>query len=507
MGQALLAARGVLCLVFVVAGLAKLFDLPGAQQAVTAFGVPERLARPVSVALPVLELGISLALVPLTTAWWGALTALCVLVLFIAAIGRSMHRGQAPDCHCFGQLHSAPAGPSTLARNAVLAAAAAFVVAHGPRGPAGTSATTWVGRLSAAELLAVVALVVAAAVAVAAAALALSLLRAHGRLLVRIDQLQSALAGVGAAAPRPQIDNGNGAGAGLPIGTRAPEFELQELDGEKVNLGSLLRSRLPVVLVFTDPACGPCKQALALVAQWQRQYAGQVEIAVVSGGDLSLMRSERDKLGLARVLVEERHDVAKAYASYGTPAAVLISSEGFIGSAVQSGPNGIHQVLERALGFPVPVPNQKGSANEAPRVAIGNQAPNFELRTVSGGTVSAEDLRGTETVLLFWNPNCGFCDKMKPDVQAWWGRRAPEGPQLLVVSSGSAEDNGDLGPGQLVVLDQDFMLASRFGATGTPMGVLLDADGRIASGVAAGASAVFGLLRRTGRPLTTTADG
>ena len=508
MSQGLLAARAVLCLVFVVAGLAKLFDLRGAQQAVTAFGVPERLARPVSVALPVLELGIACALLPLTTAWWGALTALSVLVLFTAAIGRSIRRGQAPDCHCFGQLHSAPAGRSTLARNAVLAAIAAFIVAHGP-GPAGTSATAWVSRLSAAELLSIVALLVAVAVAAAAATLALSLLRAHGRLLVRIDQLQAALAGAGAAAgpavSAPLIGNGNG--AGLPIGTRAPDFELQELDGAMVSLGSLLGARVPVVLVFTDPSCGPCKQALPLVAEWQRHYAGQVEIAVVSEGDVDLMRSQRDKLALSRVLVEERHDVAKAYASYGTPAAVLISSEGFIGTAVQGGPKGIHEVLERALRFPVPVPSQKGPDHEASAVVIGAQGPHFELPTVSGGIVSAESLRGVETVLLFWNPNCGFCAKMKPDLQAWWQRRAPQAPQLLVVSRGSVEENADLGPGERVVLDQDFMLASRFGASGTPMAVQLGADGRIASRVAAGATGVFGLLHRSGLPLTTMADG
>jgi hypothetical protein len=44
-----------------------------------------------------------------------------------------------------------------------------------------------------------------------------------------------------------------------------------------------------------------------------------------------------------------------------------------------------------------------------------------------------------------------------------------------------------------VVLDQNFHAGSAFGAHGTPMAVLLDAEGRIASEVVAGAESVFAL--------------
>jgi hypothetical protein len=46
-----------------------------------------------------------------------------------------------------------------------------------------------------------------------------------------------------------------------------------------------------------------------------------------------------------------------------------------------------------------------------------------------------------------------------------------------------------------LVLDQTFRAATAFGATGTPMAVLLDEDGRVASEVAVGAQAVLGLAR------------
>jgi peroxiredoxin len=497
MPGALLAARLVLAVVFGVAGVAKLFDVRGAIAGASGFGLPEKLAKLVGPALPVVELGIAVAVVPLSTAWWGALAALCVLVAFVAAIARSMRHGQAPKCHCFGQLHSAPAGPGALVRNAALAAVAAFVVAHGP-GSSGTSATAWVSRLSTSELLAVIAIVISAALAVAAATLSVSLLRAHGRLLVRVDELQSALAGagVGAHVPVPATNNGHRI-PGLPVFSRAPEFDLALLGGGRTTSRELLGRGLPLLLVFTDPGCGPCKEAVSLVALWQRNYAERVTIAVLSQGDRDLMRARTEQLDPLSVLLDEDGGVARAYASYGTPSSVLVSTEGRVASPVSSGPKGVHDVLERALGVRVPLPEQEQrSVSALASTVIGSQVPEFELPTVAGGSLSTQSLSGGRTVMLFWNQNCGFCAKMKPDLQAWWTERAAGVPQLLIISRGSAEENKDLGQPERVVLDHDLVLARHFGATGTPMGVLV-ADGRVSSGVAAGADAVFALLGAT----------
>src|SRR5713226_2622846 len=127
----LLLARLLLAVVFVVAGLAKLVDRAGSRQALIDFGVPARLVTPLAVLLPLAELAVAVALIPTASAWWGALGALALLVLFITAIGYNLAQGRTPDCHCFGQLHSAPAGWSTLVRNLVLAGIAGLVVSFG----------------------------------------------------------------------------------------------------------------------------------------------------------------------------------------------------------------------------------------------------------------------------------------------------------------------------------------------------------------------------------------
>ena len=63
---------------------------------------------------------------------WGAAGSLVLLALFVVGLTRSLRRGEAPDCHCFGQLHSKPASWVTVARNLVLALPAVYVVLAGP---------------------------------------------------------------------------------------------------------------------------------------------------------------------------------------------------------------------------------------------------------------------------------------------------------------------------------------------------------------------------------------
>ena len=123
-----LIARLGLAIVFAVAGLAKLADRPGSEQALSAFGMPRLLARPGSVLLPLAELAVAVLLIPAGTATLGALGALVLLLGFSAGIMRSMARGQSPDCHCLGELHSKPVGWPMLARNATLVAASGLVL-------------------------------------------------------------------------------------------------------------------------------------------------------------------------------------------------------------------------------------------------------------------------------------------------------------------------------------------------------------------------------------------
>ena len=194
MNAALLIARLLLALVFTVAGAA---GSPTAK----ALGKPSstsechRLSPPLlGWCFPLWEQPSRCSLLPSSTAWWGALGALALLSLFLVGITYNLARGRKPECHCFGQLHSAPAGWKTLARNGVLAAVAGFVIWEGYEGGAGPSALSWLGALSAAQLLSLLGGILVLALLVGRWVFLVHLLRQNGRLLVRLEALENDVA-------------------------------------------------------------------------------------------------------------------------------------------------------------------------------------------------------------------------------------------------------------------------------------------------------------------------
>jgi thiol-disulfide isomerase/thioredoxin/uncharacterized membrane protein YphA (DoxX/SURF4 family) len=474
----LITARIVLCGVFAVAAWTKLADRRGTEEAVVAFGAPVRSARPLALAIPAAELTAAALLLPPATATAGAIVALGLLVVFSAAIALGLARGRTPECHCFGQLHSAPAGPKTLARNAVLAALAAFVLVDG----GGASAVAWIGRLHGAGLVAFVAGIAGCAVVFAGATAFVTLLRSYGRVLVRLDRLERALSEAGIEVDDDVALEVLPPQAGLAPGTPAPAFAVGDVDGGVVSLDDLLAPRLPLLLVFASPHCGPCSALLPAVAEWQREHAGRVTVAVASDGSIEDVRADAQELGLVRMLVDEDGSLYRAFAARGTPGAVLIEPDGRVAGRVASGRDAIEMLLRDVL--------------DAPGVPVGAPAPTVELRELDGDVVKLGSPSDRDSLLLFWNPDCGFCRAMHDDLLAWEASVNGHGPRLMVVSSGDPERTREDGFRSAVVLDPDFSAGDAFGAGGTPSAVLITADGRVGSTVAVGTPSVLELTGR-----------
>ena len=151
--------------------------------------------------------------------------------------------------------------------------------------------------------------------------------------------------------------------------------------------------------------------------------------------------------------------------------------------------------------LPVVKPSSQAAATK-----LGTPAPTFSLPDLSGTAVALSDLRGSPVLLLFWNPGCGFCQRMLDDLKAWEASPPKEAPKLLVVSTGTVEANAALGLRSPIVLDVNMSVGSTFGATGTPMAVLVDAQGKLASELAAGAPPVLALAgAHTGRSASLSA--
>jgi methylamine dehydrogenase accessory protein MauD len=499
MDATVLFARVLLAVVFVAAGVAKLADREGSRRAIADFGVPVALAAPLGILLPLAELAVAAALIPTATVLWGALGALALLLLFVAGIGANLARGRRPDCHCFGQLHSAPAGWSTLARNGVLAAVAAFLVWRGLEGEVGPSVVGWIGSLSTAALLVLAGGMVALALLAVQWLFLVGLLRQNGRLLARLEAVEERL---GAAGLVPSENGAAGQAAGLPVGEPAPDFGLMDLNGEEIALDQLRARGKPVVLLFTDPSCGPCAELLPEVGSWQQEYAEKLTISLVGRGSVEENSTEVSEHGVENVLLQEDWEVADAYEVDGTPSAVIVSPEGTIGSPVVQGPAQVRELVARAVeeGARLPLLFATARAEDEPAAPkVGEPAPELRLPDLAGNEVSLDDFRGQETLVLFWSPHCGFCQEILPDLKEWEAAPPEGAPRMLVVSDGTVEDNAALGLSSPVVLDHEYEVSDAFGAGGTPAAVLVDAEGRVATEMSDGSSAVLDLIR-SGRP-------
>ena len=495
MDLTLFLARMLLTTLFGFAGIAKLLDLKGSRKAMTDFGVPEWLAAPLGYCLPVIEIAVACLLALARATVWGAWGALVLLVAFIVGIAINMARGNRPDCHCFGQLHSEPIGLSTLLRNGFLAVVAAAVLWLVPHQPA-LSLSAAVSMILAGHPLMSV-LVGGFVLALAAQAyLTFHLFRQNGRLLLRVEALESAPGGVAQSAAAPY--------SGLAKGSPAPKFELPLARGGTGSLDRLLEMGTPVLLVFSDAACGPCKALMPELVRWESRHSEKLTFAVVTRGvSKDKPASQPD---LKYVFMQNDREVAEQYKALGTPSAVLVGKDGLVGSSLASGAQAIGDlVLAAATGnLPAaPQPTSQPTSQQTRRgLAVGAPAPQLTLPDLSGKPVGIADFQGHETMLMFWNPGCGYCARMLPGLKELEKSRPRTAP-IVLISTGTPEQNRAMGLRSPVLLDQGQGAMGLFGASGTPSALLVDRAGKIGSSLAIGADAIFALV---GKQESTVTD-
>ncbi|HLZ57726.1 MAG TPA: TlpA family protein disulfide reductase [Ktedonosporobacter sp.] len=329
--------------------------------------------------------------------------------------------------------------------------------------------------------------------------LLLAMMTQQGRLLLRLEAAEARLAEEARAAG-PEA----GSGAGLAVGTPAPVFRLPDLDGRQMTLSDLMPSEKALLLLFSDPNSGPCAAIFPEIGHWQRDGASRLAVAVVSRGSVQANRSHADPHGITQVLLQQDREVANAYQALTMPSAVLIDREGKIGSPLVEGARDIRALVASAFrGSPFnprpmawPRPGHGSRSTRPVALKIGEMAPLFSLPDLTGQLVHLSDFRGSPTLLLFWRPSCGFCQRMLAALHAWEAQREEGAPRLLVVSTEGVQENQAMGLRSPIVLDQAAIrVGSLFGITGTPMALVINAEGQIASELAAGAPAVLALAR------------
>jgi peroxiredoxin/uncharacterized membrane protein YphA (DoxX/SURF4 family) len=316
---ALIVARTALAGIFLLAAITKLADMAGSRRALEGFNVPARFISAAAVLLPAAELAAAILLVPEATAAVGAALAALLLGLFVAGILAALRRGEAPDCHCFGQIHSRPVGQETLGRNLVLAAAAVFIAVAG----GGPGFGEWASDTPGAE------------VALAATSL-LAILASYAALTLWLGQ-------------RPRAADGRDLPAPVEPGRRAPDFAVEDLEGTSHQSSDLIGER--TVLVFISATCGPCRGLMPELARWRSMLAGRLAIHVLASGDVPTLRDLAEEHDVP-LLLDTDGRISERFGVSGTPSGLELSPEGTVMSPPAPGSLAIEGLIRAALKRP-----------------------------------------------------------------------------------------------------------------------------------------------------------
>ena len=115
---------------------------------------------------------------------------------------------------------------------------------------------------------------------------------------------------------------------GLKAGTIAPDFHLPRLDGGELSLGELRGRR--VLLIFSDPHCGPCNTLAPQLEKFHREQS-EVAVVMISRGEPKENRAKVKEHNLTfQVLLQQRREISRLYAMFATPIAYLIEESGVI---------------------------------------------------------------------------------------------------------------------------------------------------------------------------------
>jgi len=487
----LLLIRIILFAIFALAGVGKLLDLKGSEKAVKDFGTPEEFAKFFAVALPFAEIVFAVCLLFVETAWLGAIGALILLLTFIGGMIWQLAQGNAPDCHCFGQIHSEPVSTKSLIRNIIFAILAFLLILSG-KDKQGLSLFDSSNNNSEGNFMSFILGLATVGLLAAVVFYLKKISEQQTQIMRRIEILEVTALDGGRELRREDLANPTD---GLPIGAPAPAFVLPDVNGKDISLENLLMQAKPILLFFVSPTCNPCAGMLPEIETWQTELKGKLNFVFVSNGKV---KENLDKLAgetLKQILLQKDRETALAFGGQWTPAAVLVNSDGTIASRTAVGDKAIQELVEiikTQIDDTEILLIANGDGKHAEK--LGDDLPEFFESDVFDKIVASEDLRGKRTLITFWSLTCGYCQQMLDDLRVWDKTKGADEPNLLLISEGEAEPHRNLDLQSPIILDKDRKISKELGMSGTPSAVLINEDGKIVSETAIGAEKIWTLI-------------
>ena len=124
------------------------------------------------------------------------------------------------------------------------------------------------------------------------------------------------------------------------------------------------------------------------------------------------------------------------------------------------------------------------SPSSAQSVEVGNQAPDFQLQSLDGQTVSLSNLQGKPVLINFWATWCSPCRSEMPYIQEIYEEWSDK--RLVVLAINIGESSSTVAAFMqsnnlsfIVLLDTKQDVAQRYNITGIPTTFFIDKDGII----------------------------
>ena len=150
----------------------------------------------------------------------------------------------------------------------------------------------------------------------------------------------------------------------------------------------------------------------------------------------------------------------------------------------------------------------KAAGVSAPaELEIGTLVQDFQAPDLSGKNVSLSDFRDRRVLLIYWNPQCGFCDMLAAELAPLQTALKKNNTEVVLVTYGDVESNRKLavehGLDSTILLIEnspakEFIVNELFRHRGTPSAYLLDEQKRVIQALAVGMDDILRVARSPG---------
>jgi len=120
--------------------------------------------------------------------------------------------------------------------------------------------------------------------------------------------------------------------AGPEVGDKAPEMELETLDGSVTRLGGTSETSRSTLVFFLSPTCPVCDTLLPVLRSLRRDEGAWLDIVLASDGELREQRAFRERKRLRDFPYIVSMQLGLTYQVGKLPFAVLIDETGMVGA-------------------------------------------------------------------------------------------------------------------------------------------------------------------------------